>query len=753
MSVGEAGVAATLIRALPGALPLVVTTITPTGQAVARRSLGAERVAYLPFDLGFSVRRFLDAFTPNALVLVEGDLWPLLLARVKRRGLPVVVVNGRVSDRGFARLRRLGRAGAADPPPGRPLRGPDRARPRAPDRPRRAGRPGPGHRQPQVRERRAAAPCRRSRPRCAGSPRGRPILVAGSTMDGEEPAVLDAFDAVGPRRRAAPGRARCWSLAPRHPERDRRGARPDRGARLERRATAASCRSARRRIDVLLLDTMGELASLYRLAAGVFIGGTLVPTGGHNPLEAARFGAPIAVGPSMHNFAEMADGFDARGGVAPRRRRPRARRGVERVARRRRGRARARRAGRLAARREPRRARAHARSPARRHARARSATTGRAVPMSGDRAPARLVLPPPPSATSAVDPALGRAARAPAPARRGDRAATARTGDLDRQPASSAAAARRRWWPRSRRISRAREARRHPLAWLRPLVARRARRLARPRRARDRGRSGRRAAAARRVAAGGRGGGGRGPLRGGTPRARGRRSATRCLRARRRVLAREPGARSRSARVSLGSSLGQRPPAALRHAARAARRRARGAGGDPHRRRAAARERGALPLAAALVPFGFTGPAFAADRRASIAAPDRMASRRLAARRARHRHRSSRARRGHRARAGLEVLEHLVFPDHHPFPQRSLDRIERAFANDGCDRRGGHRQGSGQDRRKGRGAALRAAHRGRARAGVLELSRPLVDRALGSATARRRRSRTTGRRPRPTDRA
>jgi 3-deoxy-D-manno-octulosonic-acid transferase len=308
VSVGEVGVAATLIRALPASTPLVLTTVTPTGQAVARRSIAADRVAYLPFDLGFAVRRFLDAYTPSALVVVEGDLWPLLLARVKQRSLPVVVVNGRVSDRGFARLRRLKRWV-------RPILQPvdlfgvqtqsDRDRLLelgvAADRVRVTGNlkfesPEP----PKLDALEAAV-------RAVAA--GRPILVAGSTMAGEEEAVLDAFGAVGPERA-------LLVLAPRHPERaalvlDLIAARRWSATRRSH-LDAPDERDAGERMDVLLLDTMGELASLYRHAASVFIGGTLVPSGGHNPLEAARFGAPIAAGPSMQNFAEMAALFDAR---------------------------------------------------------------------------------------------------------------------------------------------------------------------------------------------------------------------------------------------------------------------------------------------------------------------------------------------------------------------------------------------------------------------------------------------------------
>lgn len=126
-------------------------------------------------------------------------------------------------------------------------------------------------------------------------------------MRGEEEPVLDAFAAAGG------GAAALLVLAPRHPERWDEVA-----ALLAARGLAALRRSRfgerpPGRVDVVLLDSLGELAALYRPAAAAFVGGTLVPTGGHNPLEAARFGVPVAVGPSMHNFRDMAEQFDRAG--------------------------------------------------------------------------------------------------------------------------------------------------------------------------------------------------------------------------------------------------------------------------------------------------------------------------------------------------------------------------------------------------------------------------------------------------------
>lgn len=303
VSVGEVGVAATLARALPASLPLLVTTVTPTGQSRARALLGQRAsVAYLPFDLGFAVERFYRRFSPAALVLVEGDYWPLVLRAAARRSLPVVVVNGRVSDRTFPRLHRLRRflAPLFDPVARIGVQtGQDRSRllalGLAEERVVVTGNlkfetPEP-----------PAAPVLEAEVRRLAA--GRPILLAGSTMDGEEAAVLDAFERLGGGQRA------LLVLAPRHPERWDKVFRllaESRHAHARRSASQASERPA-----VLLLDSLGELATLYRLAAAAFVGGTLVPTGGHNPIEPARFGVPTAVGPSMENFQEIAAQLDA----------------------------------------------------------------------------------------------------------------------------------------------------------------------------------------------------------------------------------------------------------------------------------------------------------------------------------------------------------------------------------------------------------------------------------------------------------
>ena len=318
VSVGEAGVAATLARALPAALPLVVTTITPTGQERVRAALaGRARIGYLPFDLGFAVRCFFRRARPRALVLVEGDYWPLVLREARRRGLPVAVVNGRIGDATFRRLRRLRRL--LGPPFGWLFGGVGRFGVQsAADRDRLLALGVPAERVTVTGNLKFESPEPPRLPRLEAAVKAlagrRPVLIAGSTMAGEEERVLAAFAAAGGGARA------LLVLAPRHPQRWDEAARrvAEAGLGFVRRSDlgtppAAPLPGAGEPPAVLLLDSLGELAGLYRAAAGAFVGGTLVPTGGHNPLEPARFGLPVAVGPSMENFRQIAGNFDRAG--------------------------------------------------------------------------------------------------------------------------------------------------------------------------------------------------------------------------------------------------------------------------------------------------------------------------------------------------------------------------------------------------------------------------------------------------------
>ena len=311
VSVGEAAVAATVARALPASTPLVVTTVTPTGQERARRALaGRAAVAYLPFELAPALERFFAAARPRALVLVEGDSWPLVLRETRRHRIPVAVINGRISDRSFRRLRTLKslvRPLLLDPI--------DRFGVQtALDRDRLLSL-GVAPEKITVTgnlkfEAAPPAPLPELAARLGELAAGRPILVAGSTMPGEEEKVLDGFEAAGGATAA------LLVLAPRHPERF------DAVFELVEKRLPGALRRSRLGSDgepaapprvappALLLDSLGELAAVYELARGAFVGGTLARSGGHNPIEPARCGVPVVAGPHMANFQEIADGFD-----------------------------------------------------------------------------------------------------------------------------------------------------------------------------------------------------------------------------------------------------------------------------------------------------------------------------------------------------------------------------------------------------------------------------------------------------------
>jgi len=313
VSVGEVIVARGLVEALGARFParrVVLSTTTETGNAIARKALGEDRVFFNPLDLPWSVRRALAGLNPSLLVLVETELWPNLIHEAHRRGTRVAVANGRLSPRSFPRYRRarplLQRVlaevdvflmqGEAHAERARAIGAPP-ARVRVTGNLKYDAAASPS----------AAAPAAMRALR-DGDPG--PLWVAGSTMAGEEASVLAALAVA---RAAAPGLRLL--LAPRHPER---------AAEVAAAAQAAGHRVVRRSAlgtrpwregDVLVLDTMGELAPAYAHATVVFVGGSLVPAGGHNVLEPARAGRAIVVGPHMENFQEIADEFRAAGAL------------------------------------------------------------------------------------------------------------------------------------------------------------------------------------------------------------------------------------------------------------------------------------------------------------------------------------------------------------------------------------------------------------------------------------------------------
>jgi 3-deoxy-D-manno-octulosonic-acid transferase len=302
VSVGEVGVAAGLFAALHRRLPGVrigVSTTTAAGREVAERTFaGRAPVFAFPFDLARPVERALDAARPSLVVLTETEIWPLFIERAARRGIRVALVNGRISERSFARYRRV--SGWMRPTLKRislyAMQSLEDAR-----RARDLGAPAAWiHVLPNVKFDATPAPGFADAPRLRAAAGSRAIVVAGSTGEGEEVMLLDAWQRVPERP--------LLVLAPRRPERFDAVARlvETRGLSLARRSSPHVSRLTSHGVDVYLLDSMGELASVYREAALAYAGGSLIPTGGQNPIEAWSAGVPVLSGPHMENFRAVA---------------------------------------------------------------------------------------------------------------------------------------------------------------------------------------------------------------------------------------------------------------------------------------------------------------------------------------------------------------------------------------------------------------------------------------------------------------
>jgi len=306
VSVGEAQAVAPIIPLLRRRFPerrIFISTTTETGQALAKAKLAADGTIYFPLDYAFACRCALRAIQPALVLIAETEFWPRFLREARRAGAAVAIVNGRISDRSFARYhfwrrsmhpilshvdlflmqteedaRRIITIGAeparvsvcgnlkydVPPPPSSPVA-------------------------IWLENSLSLAP--------------RPVLIAGSVVAGEESAVLEAFAVVRAKHSGT-----LLVLAPRRPERFDLTARQaaDAGLCVFRRSQLDLSVPLAASADVLLLDTIGELAGLYQAATVAFVGGSLVPAGGHNILEPAAAGVPVLFGPSMENFAEIA---------------------------------------------------------------------------------------------------------------------------------------------------------------------------------------------------------------------------------------------------------------------------------------------------------------------------------------------------------------------------------------------------------------------------------------------------------------
>jgi 3-deoxy-D-manno-octulosonic-acid transferase len=305
VSVGEVQAAQPLIRHLLGGRrprTLIVTTTTPTGaQRLAASFSGAVAHRYTPFDLPSVIKRFLDHVQPRLVVVMETEIWPNILGACEQRGIPLVLANARLSERsarGYARLGRFSRDTfaritciAAQDETGAAR---FRALGAPPERVRVTGSIKFDLRVPASLTERAEVMRRYWGP-------ARPLWVAASTHAGEEEQIIAAH-----RRVLEQWPSALLVLVPRHPERFDRVAAlvTRRGLPMARRSDGAACSAE---TTVFLGDSMGELQVFLAAADAAFIGGSLVPVGGHNPVEAAAFGIPIAIGPHVFNFSSVVD--------------------------------------------------------------------------------------------------------------------------------------------------------------------------------------------------------------------------------------------------------------------------------------------------------------------------------------------------------------------------------------------------------------------------------------------------------------
>ncbi|MFZ0952799.1 MAG: 3-deoxy-D-manno-octulosonic acid transferase [Candidatus Sulfotelmatobacter sp.] len=313
VSVGEVLAVAGLVEELRQRFPqrrIFISTTTDSGQALARKRFGDANVFYFPMDFAFAIRPYLRALRPRMVVIAETEFWPNFLRLAHASGARVAVVNARISDRSFPSYRRfrgLLRRLLANVDLFLAQTPEDAARLRdigaEPERVRVTGNlkfdvPAPAP--PAIVE--------SVRGSIAATGAG-PVLVCGSTVEGEESLLLKAFENLLVQHPRA-----VMILAPRHPERFAAVA-----ALLEQ----MSIRFLRRSLwngepltsGVLLLDTIGELAALYALADIAFVGGSLVPRGGHNIIEPAQHGVATVVGNHTENFRDIVSLFESRDAV------------------------------------------------------------------------------------------------------------------------------------------------------------------------------------------------------------------------------------------------------------------------------------------------------------------------------------------------------------------------------------------------------------------------------------------------------
>ncbi len=313
VSVGEVLAVSGLVMHMRKTFPqhrIVISTTTDTGQDLARQRFGPENVFYFPMDFAFAIRPYLRVLRPELVVLAETEFWPNFLRLVHRSGARIAVVNARISDRSWPRYKRFRRALR------RMLLHVDLflAQTQEDNTRLRSIGADPGRVQVTGNLKFDVSlppppPIVDSLRRSLAAEGAGPVLVCGSTVEDEEPPLLKAFENLRVSHPHA-----VMILAPRHPERF------DTVAILLQQLGIASHRRTKWQGEplaggVLLLDSIGELAALYALADVAFVGGSLVPRGGHNIIEPAQHGVAIVTGNHTENFRDIVGLFRSRDAV------------------------------------------------------------------------------------------------------------------------------------------------------------------------------------------------------------------------------------------------------------------------------------------------------------------------------------------------------------------------------------------------------------------------------------------------------
>lgn len=320
-SVGETLSVAPLAAALAARFPearFVFSTITKTGQAIAQdrfAKYGVGNTFYFPIDLAWVARRVLDWIQPTMLVTIDTEIWPNVIREARRRNIPVVMTNGRISAQSFQYYKWV------QPALGQIFGNYELMMMKSKEDAERVQRMGASPSKILVSgnmkydrnlvEREVTEAQARALDEALGLTNfDGPLIVAGSTHEDEEATLLDVLA----RLRKIPTLEHTrLLLVPRHPERFAPVAQlaEKMGWRVKRRSQPTPGEA-----DVLILDTLGELSTAYQFATVVFVGGTLIPHGGQSIMEPAVYAKPIVIGPSMLNFPGIIDDFRALGGVA-----------------------------------------------------------------------------------------------------------------------------------------------------------------------------------------------------------------------------------------------------------------------------------------------------------------------------------------------------------------------------------------------------------------------------------------------------